>query len=180
MRFLLVICFIAAWSTSSYSEELRLLMDTTETWLAREIPATPANDREKLAYQAVSTQDTVSNNMMTAHYLGPKDSFELVTVDEAPDDESGGIHAVISYQFRDGKIWSATRLKYTAQPPLENEQIAREIALDYLLGRIGPIPVMFHDHVFVPVSDGKCIISITEKDDSAVHFTYRYSRCKQP
>ena len=56
--------------------------------------------------------------------------------------------------------------------------LAREIALDYLLGWIGQIPVIFNGWVYVVDYDSKCIITVTAKDDTTVHFTYRYSSCR--
>jgi hypothetical protein len=81
-------------------------------------------------------------------------------------------------QLRGGKIWGNTRLKYVAKPNPESEQVAREIALDYLLGRIGQIPVIFNGWVYIVDYDGKYIVTVTAKDETTVHFTYRFSSCR--
>lgn len=177
MRILLCICLVLSWCHPSFAEGLHLLSDTSETWHAREYPQPPATDREILALRAVATETTASEDRMTAYYLGKRDVYDIVTVDEAPD-ETGGVHAVSSYQFRDRMIVYETRTKYVTKPNPELEQIAREIALDYLLGRNTRMPVILNGRIYTVERSGKCILSVIEKEESTISFTYRYSSCK--
>ena len=178
MRCLHVICLIMSLCNPLYAEELHLLTDTSEIWRARDTPQHPATDLEKLALQAAVAGTTVTKDRVTAYYIVRKNSFDLVRVEEAPESTTEDLYSVSSYQIRDGKIWGDTRLKYVVKPNPENEQVAREIALDYLLGRIGQIPVIFNGWVYVVDYDGKCIITVTAKDETTEHFTYRYSSCR--
>lgn len=178
MRYLFFLCLVLSWCTPSFAEELRLLSDTSETWRARDTPQQPATDRENLALRAAVAGTAVSQDRLTAHNLGKRDSFDLVSVDEAPESEIEGFHAVSSYLIRDGKIWSETNLKYVSKPNPENELVAREVAKDYLLGRGGQMPVIFNGWMYLVDYDGKCLITVTAKDETTVNFTYRYSSCR--
>ncbi|OGU13175.1 MAG: hypothetical protein A2076_07845 [Geobacteraceae bacterium GWC2_53_11] len=179
MRVLLFIFFSIIWCVPSFAEQphLRLLSDTSETWQVLQSPQEPATDREILALRAVVTETTATQDKMTAYYLGKRDVFDIVSVDEAPE-EAGGVHAVSSYQFRDRMIVYETRIKYVTKPNPEYEQIAREIALDYLLGRNRRMPIIFNERVYDVEYNGKCAISVIEMADSVVQFTYRYNSCK--
>lgn len=177
MRYLLCLCLVLSWCLPSFAEGLHLLSDTSETWHAREYPQPPATDREILALRAVVTESTATEERMAAYYLGKRDVYDIVTVDEAPDD-TGGVHAVSSYQFRDRMIVYETRTKYVARPNQEHEQIAREIALDFLLGRNTRMPVLFNGRVYSVERSGKCILSVQEMEETTIVFTYRYSSCK--
>lgn len=179
MRILLFICLILCWCIPSSADTLRLhlLSDTSKTWHARETPQEPSTEREILALRAVVTETNAIQDKVTAFYLGKRDVFDIVTVDEAPE-EAGGVHAVNSYQFRDRMIVYDTRIKYVAKPNPESEQIAREIALDYLLGRNTRMPVLFNGKVYIVEYSGACTIAVLEKEGQTTVFTYRYSRCK--
>lgn len=179
MRTLLLIFFSIIWCVPSFAEQphLRLLSDISETWQALQAPQEPSTDRELLALRAVDTAATATQDRFTAYYLGKRDVFDIVSVDEAPE-EAGGVHAVSSYQFRDRMIVYETRIKYVTKPNPENEQVAREIALDYLLGRNRRMPVIFNERVYTVEYNGKCAISVVEMIDSVVQFTYRYNSCK--
>lgn len=177
MRYQLIITLVMLLCPPLYAGELRLLSDTSETWRARETPQLPATDREKLAFRAAVALATVSEERLTAYYLGQRNSQDLVTVEEAPESALEGFHAMSSYLIRDGMIWSDTRIKYVAKPNPVNEQVAREIARDYLLGRISQVPIIFNGQVYVANSDDKCIITVTAKDETSVNFTYRYNSC---
>ena len=181
MRILFFVCLVICWCIpSSYAEtvRLRLLSDTSETWHALETPHEPSTEREILALRAVNTESTVTLDRMSAYYLGKWDVYDIVTVDEAPEIEAEGVHTVNSYQFRDRLIVYETRIKYVAKPNPEAEQMAREIALDYLLGRNTRMPVIFNGRVFIVEYNGKCIISVMEKEQDTTVFTYRYNCCK--
>jgi hypothetical protein len=177
MRCLLFICLIMLCATPTRAEELHLIVDTSERWQIREIPQPPKTDQELLALQAVVTGTTVTQDGLTAYYNGRKGTFDIVTVDEAPESASD-LHAVISYQFRNGRICGDTNIKYVSMPNPEHERVARETAKNYLLGRGGQTPVIFNGSAYVVQYDGKCLISVAEKDDATVHFTYRYNSCR--
>lgn len=178
MRSLFFFCLFVACGTPSFAEELRLLTDTSYTWHLREAPQLPATDREELALRAVVAGTTVRQERLTAYCMGQKDSFDIVTVEEDPESATDDFYAVSSHLIRDGKIWSDTRIRYVAKPNVENELVSREIAKDYLLGRIGQTPVIFNGWVYVVNYEGKCILTVGAKDENTVHFTYRYSICK--
>lgn len=108
-----------------------------------------------------------------------KDAFDIVTVEETPESAAEVFYAVSSFRIRNGMIWGDTNLKYVAKPNRDSEQIAREIAKDYLLGRVSDIPVIFNGRAYVVNYDGTCLLTVVEKDAVTVHFTYRYSRCRQ-
>lgn len=178
MRVLLFIVFSIFWCVPSFAEQphLRLLLDTSETWQTLQDPQEPATDRELLALRAVVTAATAIQDRFTAYYLGKKDDLDIVSVDEAPE-EGGGVHAVSSYQFRDRVIVSETRIKYVTKPNPVYEQVAREIAMDYLLGRNRRMPIIFNERAYTVEYNGKCAISVVEMIDSVVQFTYRYNSC---
>lgn len=178
MRCLLFICLVMLLDRPLCAEELRLITDTSDTWVTLKVPQPPATDMEKLALRASVAGTTVSQESLTAYYLDQKNNLDLIRVEEAPESDTERFHSVVSYQIRDGRIWGHTRLKYVSKPNPENEQVAREIARDYLLGRGDQIPVLFNGRAYVVQYDGKCLLTVIEKDDTMVHFTYRYSRCR--
>lgn len=178
MRCLILLFLVLSVSRPLSAEELHLITDTSDTWVVPDTPQPPANDREKLALRASVAGATVSQENLTAYYLDQKNNVDLIRVEEAPDSAAEGFHAVVGYQVRDGRIWGYTRPKYVSKPNPENEQVAREIARDYLLGRGGQTPVIFNGRVYVVRYDGKCILSVIEKDETTVHFTYRYNTCR--
>lgn len=177
MRILLIICFTLCWCTPSSALELHLLSDTSESWHILDPAHRPSTDREILALRAVSTKATTTQEKMTAYYLGKNNGFDVVTVDEAPEDEKETIHTVTSYKLQDDVIVYETRPKYVAKLNYESEQVAREIALDYLLGRNTRMPVFINDRVYKVEYISKCNITVIEMIGSTVQFTYRYSSC---
>jgi hypothetical protein len=178
MRILLCLCLTLFWSIPGFALELRLLSDSSESWRIIEPAQEPSSSQELLALRAISAKATTSQDRMTAYYLGKNNGFDMVTVDEAPEDETESIHTVISYKLRDGMIVFETRPRYVAKLNYESEQIAREIALDYLLGRNTRIPVFINDRVYKVEYNGKCSISVIEMIGTNVQFTYRYTSCK--
>lgn len=179
MRYLFIICVVMSWCSPLFAVELRLTTDLSDNvWLARDPPQHPQTETEILAAQAVATKLTATQDNLTAYYYGKKDSFDFITVEVEPETKTEGFHSVTSYLFRDGRIWFDTRLKYVAKPDPKHEQIAREMAIDYLLGRGGNMPALFKGSSFLVDYDGKCILTVTEMDQNfTVQFIYRYTCC---
>jgi len=122
MRFLLFFCMTMMWSAPLPAEELRLLTGSSETWFTRYNPQPPATDREILALRATETGSTVTQDRLTAYYIGQKDSFDLVTVEESPESPAELGYAVTSHKIRDGKIWGDTHLVYVFRPNPEKRR----------------------------------------------------------
>lgn len=177
MRILLIMCFTLCWCIPAFAMELRLLSDTSEIWLVRKTSMEPSTDYEILALRAVTAKATTTQGRMTAYYLGKNEGFDVVTVDEASENETETIHTVTSYKFRDSMIVYETHPKYVAKLNYESEQIAREIALDYLLGRNTRVPVFINGRVYKVENNGKCGISVIEMAGSTEQFIFRYSSC---
>jgi hypothetical protein len=178
MRCLYLLLCIFLWCGPSFAEELRLLTDTSFSWVARSVPEDPANEWETLALRAVVAGTTVKQDRLTAYLLGQQDSFDLVTVEEASENPGDPFLSVRSYRIGSGKIRDETQLKYSAKPNPEDEMVAREVAKDYLLGRGNGQPFIFNGKVHDVQYDGKCILSIVARDELTVYFTFRFSRCK--
>lgn len=178
MRCLLIVCLLICTCLTAQGEELRLMSDTSEIWHEREPPQAPETNRELLAQRAAESGSTVSDNNMTAYYLGQKHTYELVTVEEAPE-SSDGVHAINSYQLRHGLIYHETKIKFLVKPNQLSEQIARELALDYLHNRtVAGKPVVMNGHLYNIERGEKCQITVTERSGETVLFTYRYRSCR--
>lgn len=180
MRYLFFICCAMLWCRPLSAEGLHLTTDTSDIiWIARDARNRPESDHETLALRSVATKSTITQDRLTAYYLGKKNSFDFVTVEDAPETVTEGFHGVSSYLIRDDMIWFDTRLTYVAKTNPEHEQVAREMATDYRLGRGGAMPAFFKGSVYLVDYDGKCILTVLEMDENnTVQFTYRYNCCE--
>jgi hypothetical protein len=176
MRYLIFIVLVILCSSPTNADELRLILDTSETWHDRDNRFQPENDQEILALRAVVAGATINDDRLTAYYSGKTGDFDLVTIDEAPEN-SADLHSVTSYRVCNNKICGNTRSKFISLPKSENEQVARKIAIDHLHGKTALLPVIFNGYVYIVQYEGKCNISVIEKDETTVQFIYRYNCC---
>lgn len=178
MRCLLFLFLVMSLCQPLFAEELCLITENSnKTWRARKTPQKPATAGENLALQAVDAKATVKEDMMTANYLGQKDLFDIVTVEEAQENTTDDFYYVINYQIRDRMIYGDTKPIYMAKPNPEKEKMAREIGTSRLNGGGNQMPVFIGDRMYVVEYVGKSNVNVIEKDDNTVHFTYRYRRC---
>lgn len=174
MRNIVLVCIVMLWGSTVTAEELRLIVDTQETWTARVRPTAPETEGESLALQAAVAHTAVKQGILTATPVGHKNNCDIVTVEESEDE---GMCTVKSYEVCRGKISAETREKFVTKPNPEREQIARNVAAEHLRGNKQTVPVMFNGRMFIADYDGKCLITIHEKDRDTVHYSYRYNSC---
>jgi hypothetical protein len=178
MRILFLIGLITLWCTVSCAEELRLLADNSETWEKRERPQPAETEWEMLALRAVVAKSTVSQDGLTATYVGREGSLDIVSVEEAPENPADELYSVRSYAICDGKICKDTRRKFVSKPNPEHEKIARETAQNYLNGARSALPVSYGGIMYIVEYDGKCLLTVNMKDRETQHYSFRYTRCK--
>lgn len=180
MRCLLCFCMIMLMCTPVCAEEWCLSTDTSSgDWIARETPGQPVTIRETLAVRAVNSGSTVTQDKFTAYYIGQKESFDIVNVEEAPENPLEGSYSVNSYQVRDREIWGNTRIKYVTKVDPEREATARAMLNDYVQNGPGDgRPFFSNGRMYAIKSDGAGI-SVTEKNpEESSSNTFYFHRCK--
>lgn len=184
MRWYLCLGFCIAILTLSNplcAEEWCLSADHSDSeWVARETPDPATTDKEILALKAVAAGATVNQDKLIAHYSGKKNSFDIVTVEELSEGSSDGIHAVLSYQIRDGEIWGNTRVKYVKQMKPEKLKEVLKIANDYIdeNKQGSKMPIMVGETTYVVDYDGKTNLTVIEKTYDEVLGTYFFHECR--
>ena len=178
MRVLFFLCLVTLWCKPLFAAELRLIFDNSETWIARVSPEEPETEWEVLALKAVVAGPTARQDRLTATYVGKRNSFDIVTVEEAPESIEDGLYGVKSFEVCEGKICGDTHRKYVSKPNPENEQMARSIAMQYLAGARDSKPQLHNGKMYVVEYDGKCLLTVIEKDRETVFFRYQYDSCR--
>ena len=177
MRYVIFICLIMFSASPLFAEESAAIMDNTEKWITRSNPSIPASDEEILAVQAAAERVTLTRNRLTARYYGRKESFEIVTVELAP--EAGEEHyIVVGYQVCNSLICGETNPFYTVRQKPESEKDAYEAALYVYQGKASFGPVIINGKVFVVDYNGKCQASVSELIDEVKQFPYKFNMCK--
>lgn len=177
MRYPWFLCFLMLSCNPVWGGELRLVADTSETWIARESPQEAETEWEILAVRAAGTKAPVVQGRLAASSLGFKGSSHLVMVEEASETPEEGLYNVKSFEVCGGKICGDTSNKFVTKPNPENEQIAREVAMAHLKGNSKVGPVFSNGKAFVVEYDGKCSLTVVEKN-STDSSSYRYNTCQ--
>jgi hypothetical protein len=179
MKYLLLICcLVVIWSTPLSALEVRLLQDASEQWQERGDHGDPADAKEQLAVQAAESPVPLTFEYLSAYVVKNLDDGVVVVVEEASEDGSAGPALVSSYQIRERKIIRSARPIYRVRPHPQKEEIAREIARDFVLGRLSPHPLIYNGLVYSAVVVDKCVVAVIAKGEGGVDFTYRYFICK--
>lgn len=177
-RLLLSCCLVVLWCAPLYALEVRLMLDASEQWQERGGHGDPADAKEQLAVQAAESQVPLTFECLSAYVVKWLDDGVVVVVEEASEDGPAGPALVNSYQIRDGKIVRSAHPVYRVRPHPQNEEIAREVARDFVLGRLSPHPLIYNGLVYSAIVVDKCVVAVIAKGDGGVDFTYRYFICK--
>lgn len=168
------------WCNPLFASDLRLIVDTSVIWEAVDgQPHEPIDEWEILAVKSGKNKATVDHGRLMATYVGGNELFDHVVVEEASEDKSDGVCAVKNFGVCNDKICRESRRQYITKLNPEKEQIARSIAEGFLKDKSSNIkPTLFDGRAYVVDYDGKCSLTVYEKDRSTTYSSYRYSICR--